>query len=93
MSDLPRYSEEELNSLRVLEAQSKILSEAYGSMSQAITNLMMQHEIYHGESNTKKIKTSYHSYQAALHNYEAMKALIEEIKDAFHSTGLTDWLP
>lgn len=79
--------------MRVLEAQSKILSEAYGSMSQAITNLMMQHNNYHGESRTKNLKSNYHSYQAALHNYEGIKALIEEIKDDFHSTGLTDWLP
>lgn len=93
MSDLPRYSEDELNSLRVLDSQSKLLSEAYASLSQAITNLVTQHEIYHGESNPKKVKSSYHSYQAALHNYEAMKSLIEEIKDDFHSTGLTDWLP
>jgi hypothetical protein len=93
MSDLPRYSEDELNSLKILEIQSKILSDAYSSMSQAITNLIVQHKNYHEESRIKNLKSNYHSYQAALHNYEGIKALIEEIKDDFHSTGLTDWLP
>lgn len=88
--NLPFYHEDELNTLRVLEAQSNALADAYRNYSQALTILMNAHTNYYADTS---IKSRYYAYLAALNNLEAIKAVIYELKDDFHKSNLSEWIP
>ena len=90
MSELPMYTQEQLNSLRLIGSHSEAISEAWLNHAKAINNLVIIHEEFRKNPQTKSLKLA---YQAALINLESAKASVQEIKDLAYTTGITEWLP
>lgn len=90
MNDLPMYNQEQLNGLRLIGSHSEAISEAWSNYAKAANNVVMIHEEFKNNPQTKSLRLA---YQAALINLESAKASIQEIKDLAYTTGINEWLP
>lgn len=90
MKELPDYTDEQLNGLRLMATHSEVVSEAWLNHAKAIKNLLLVYEEYKKNPNTRSTRLA---YQAALINLESAKASIHEIKDLAYNAGINEWLP
>jgi hypothetical protein len=90
MESLPTYSQEQLNTLRLLAKHGEALSEAWMNYKKAVDNVILLHDEYAKAPNTKSIRLA---YQAALINLESAKSSIHEFKDMTYENRLNEWLP
>ncbi len=87
---LPHFSPEQFNTLDVLQAHAEHIIKAYTVYIESIARLRLSHDSYYGNPT---LRSQALTYEAALKNYEAAQAAVNEAKDLVVETGMVEWLP